>query len=63
MSGIQEWLSFYFKSPIHDADKVAEHDLFIQLMKLKNTLRHLMHEKPITHLDSNGVEHCIDELE
>ena len=56
MTGIQEWLSFYFKSPIHDLDKVPEHDLFIQLMKLKNTLRKLMNEKPITHLDTNGVE-------
>jgi myo-inositol-1-phosphate synthase len=51
MSGVQEWLSFYFKSPIHDPDLYPEHDLFIQLMKLKNTLRHLRGEEPINHLD------------
>ncbi|MDR0419811.1 MAG: inositol-3-phosphate synthase, partial [Prevotellaceae bacterium] len=39
MSGIQNWLSFYFKSPMHDENTVAEHDLFIQYVKLKNTLR------------------------
>jgi len=49
MSGIQEWLSFYFKSPMHKADLYPEHDLFIQLMKLKNTLRYLMGEEQITH--------------
>ena len=41
MSGIQEWLSFYFKSPMHAPGLYPEHDLFIQLMKLKNTLRYL----------------------
>src|SRR5213079_1116372 len=41
MRGIQEWLSFYFKSPMHAAGLYPEHDLFIQLMKLKNTLRYL----------------------
>jgi myo-inositol-1-phosphate synthase len=50
MSGIQEWLSFYFKSPMHAANVYPEHDLFIQLMKLKNTLRHLRDEGLITHL-------------
>ena len=50
MSGIQEWLSFYFKSPMHAANVYPEHDLFIQLMKLKNTLRHLCDEGLITHL-------------
>ncbi|SUZ49084.1 uncharacterized protein METZ01_LOCUS1938, partial [marine metagenome] len=50
MSGIQEWLSFYFKSPMHAANVYPEHDLFIQLMKLKNTLRHLCDESLITHL-------------
>jgi myo-inositol-1-phosphate synthase len=50
MSGIQEWLSFYFKAPMHAKDLYPEHDLFIQLMKLKNTLRHLMGEELITHL-------------
>ena len=48
--GIQEWLSFYFKAPIHATGLYPEHDLFIQLMKLKNTLRHLMGEELITHL-------------
>ena len=41
MHGIQEWLSFYFKSPMHAPGLYPEHDLFIQLMKLKNTLRYL----------------------
>jgi myo-inositol-1-phosphate synthase len=50
MSGIQEWLSFYFKSPQTAPGLYAEHDLFIQLMKLKNNLRHLMGEDLITHL-------------
>ena len=50
MSGVQEWLSFYFKSPIHAPDLYPEHDLFIQLMKLKNTLRYLRGEELITHL-------------
>ncbi len=43
--GIQEWLSFYFKSPMHAPGLYPEHDLFIQLMKLKNTLRYLMGEE------------------
>jgi myo-inositol-1-phosphate synthase len=50
MEGIQEWLSFYFKSPMHAAGLYPEHDLFIQLMKLKNTLRYLRGEELITHL-------------
>jgi myo-inositol-1-phosphate synthase len=50
MQGIQEWLSFYFKSPQCAANLYPEHDLFIQSMKLKNTLRYLMGEKQITHL-------------
>jgi myo-inositol-1-phosphate synthase len=48
--GIQEWLSFYFKSPQHAPDLYPEHDLFIQLMKLKNTLRYIQGEDMITHL-------------
>ena len=48
--GIQEWLSFYFKSPIHAPNLYPEHDLFIQQMKLKNTLRVIAGEKEITHL-------------
>jgi myo-inositol-1-phosphate synthase len=54
MSGIQEWLSFYFKSPMHAKDLYPEHDLFIQLMKLKNTLRFMRGEELITHL---GLEY------
>jgi myo-inositol-1-phosphate synthase len=52
--GIQEWLSFYFKSPMTVPGLYPEHDLFIQLIKLKNTLRHLMGEELITHL---GLEY------
>jgi myo-inositol-1-phosphate synthase len=54
MKGIQEWLSFYFKSPMCAPTLYPEHDLFIQLMKLKNTLRHLRGEELITHL---GLEY------
>ena len=54
MAGIQEWLSFYFKSPMHAPGLYPEHDLFIQLMKLKNTLRYLRGEDLITHL---GLEY------
>ncbi len=54
MSGIQEWLSFYFKSPMVAPNLYPEHDIFIQLMKLKNTLRHLRGEELITHL---GLEY------
>jgi len=50
MSGIQEWLSFYFKAPMHAPEVYPEHDLFIQLMKLKNTLRYMQGEELITHL-------------
>lgn len=49
--GIQDWLSFYFKSPMHSPNVVPEHDLFIQNVKLKNTLREIMNEEPVTHLD------------
>ncbi len=49
MSGIQEWLSFYFKSPMVKENLYPEHDLSIQSMKLKNTLRYLMGEEQITH--------------
>ncbi|MFN2502163.1 MAG: inositol-3-phosphate synthase [Pyrinomonadaceae bacterium] len=54
MKGIQEWLSFYFKAPQTAPGLYPEHDLFIQLMKLKNTLRHLKGEELITHL---GLEY------
>jgi len=50
MKGIQEWLSFYFKSPQHAPSVYPEHDLFIQQTKLKNTLRWLIGEEQITHL-------------
>jgi myo-inositol-1-phosphate synthase len=54
MSGIQEWLSFYFKSPMAAPGLYPEHDIFIQLMKLKNTLRWMKGEELITHL---GLEY------
>ena len=50
MGGIQEWLSFYYKSPQVAPGLYPEHDLFIQLVKLKNTLRWMMGEDQITHL-------------
>jgi len=54
LGGIQEWLSFYFKSPQTAPGLYPEHDLFIQQTKLKNTLRWLMGEEQITHL---GIEY------
>jgi myo-inositol-1-phosphate synthase len=54
LAGIQEWLSFYFKSPMVAEGLYPEHDLFIQLTKLKNTLRHVAGEELITHL---GLEY------
>ncbi len=54
MKGVQEWLSFYFKAPQTAPSLYPEHDIFIQLMKLKNTLRHLKGEELITHL---GLEY------
>ncbi len=54
MGGIQEWLSFYFKAPMHAPGLYPEHDIFIQLMKLKNTLRWMRGEDLITHL---GLEY------
>ena len=56
MGGIQEWLSFYFKSPMVLPELYPEHDLFIQLMKLKNTLRALRGEDLITHLGLDYYE-------
>jgi myo-inositol-1-phosphate synthase len=56
MSGLQEWLSFYFKSPMAPSGLMPEHDLFVQLAKLKNTLRHIMGEDLITHLGSESDE-------
>ena len=57
LHGIQEWLSFYLKSPMHAPEVYPEHDLFIQHTKLKNTLRWLMGEEQITHL---GVEYYLE---
>ncbi|NQT26636.1 inositol-3-phosphate synthase [candidate division KSB1 bacterium] len=54
MKGIQEWLSFYFKAPMVAEGLYPEHDIFIQHMKLKNTLRYLKGEEMITHL---GMEY------
>jgi myo-inositol-1-phosphate synthase len=54
MRGVQEWLSFYFKAPMHAPEVYPEHDIFIQLMKLKNTLRWMRGEELITHL---GLEY------
>lgn len=54
MKGIQEWLSFYYKSPMTAEGLYPEHNLFIQEMKLKNTLRYMMGEEQITHL---GIEY------
>lgn len=54
MKGVQEWLSFYFKAPQTAPELYPEHDIFIQLMKLKNTLRYLRGEDLITHL---GLEY------
>jgi myo-inositol-1-phosphate synthase len=56
MGGIQEWLSFYFKSPQTADGLYPEHDLFIQLMKLKNTLRWVNNEELITHLGQEYYE-------
>ncbi len=58
LGGIQEWLSFYYKSPQVAKGLYPEHDLFIQLTKLKNTLRWMMGEDPITHL---GMEYYIED--
>jgi myo-inositol-1-phosphate synthase len=57
MGGIQEWLSFYYKSPQTAPGLYPEHDLFIQLQKLKNTLRWMMGEAQITHL---GIDYYRD---
>ena len=58
LHGIQEWLSFYFKSPMCKPDLYPIHDLFSQRVKLENTLRHLMGETIITHL---GLDYYYDE--
>ena len=53
MKGIQEWLSFYFKSPQHAASVYPEHDLFVQKVRLENNLRYLMGEELINYLGSD----------
>jgi myo-inositol-1-phosphate synthase len=62
MSGIQEWLSFYFKSPQTAEGLNPEHDIFKQLMKLQNTLRHLMGEDLITHLGLDYYQELVEAL-
>jgi myo-inositol-1-phosphate synthase len=57
LRGVQEWLSFYFKAPQTAENLYPEHDIFIQLKKLKNTLRYMMGEELITHL---GLEYYDD---
>ncbi|MDY6935239.1 MAG: inositol-3-phosphate synthase [Spirochaetota bacterium] len=56
MYGIQDWLSFYWKSPIYETGQQPIHDLFVQLMKLKNTLRWLMNIPPVTYLGSESYD-------
>jgi len=63
MTGIQEWLSFYFKSPQTAEGLKPEHDIFKQLIKLQNTLRHMMGEDLITHLGLDYYENNIAELD
>lgn len=62
MSGIQEWLSFYFKSPQTAPGLRPENDIFKQLIKLQNTLRHLMGEDLITHLGLDYYQDLVDAL-
>jgi myo-inositol-1-phosphate synthase len=63
MSGIQEWLSFYLKSPQTLPGLPAEHDIFKQLMKLQNTLRHIMGEDLITHLGLDYYQEFVETLQ
>jgi myo-inositol-1-phosphate synthase len=62
MSGIQEWLSFYFKSPQTAPGLRPEHDFFKQLIKLQNTLRHVMGEDLITHLGLEYYQELVEQL-
>jgi len=62
MSGVQEWLSFYFKSPQTLPGLRPEHDIFKQLIKLQNTLRHLMGEDLITHLGLDYDQDLVEAL-
>lgn len=63
MSGIQEWLSFYFKSPQTAPELKPEHDIFKQLIKLQNTLRHMMGEDLITHLGLDYYQELVEALQ
>ncbi len=62
MKGIQEWLSFYFKSPQVKEGLRPEHDIFKQLIKLQNTLRYMMGEDLITHLGLDYYEELVESL-
>lgn len=62
MSGIQEWLSFYYKSPQTAPELKPEHDIFKQLIKLQNTLRHIMGEDLITHLGLDYYQELVEAL-
>lgn len=62
MNGIQEWLSFYFKSPQTAPGLRPEHDIFKQLIKLQNTLRHIMGEDLITHLGLDYYQELVEAL-
>ncbi|QBQ41826.1 inositol-3-phosphate synthase [Sphingobacterium psychroaquaticum] len=63
MYGIQEWLSFYLKSPQTAPGLPAEHDIFKQLMKLQNTLRHIMGEDLITHLGLDYYQDLVESMQ
>lgn len=63
MTGIQEWLSFYLKSPQTAEGLRAEHDIFKQLIKLQNTLRHIMGEDLITHLGLDYYQELVDSIQ
>ncbi|HTF27793.1 MAG TPA: inositol-3-phosphate synthase, partial [Flavitalea sp.] len=62
MSGTQEWLSFYFKSPQTLAGLRPEHDIFKQQIKLQNTLRHIMGEDLITHLGQDYYQELLESI-
>ena len=62
MSGIQDWLSFYFKSPQTQVGVRPEHDIFKQLISLQNTLRQMMDEDLITQLDLDYHEDMAETL-
>ncbi|MCC9138601.1 inositol-3-phosphate synthase [Pontibacter silvestris] len=62
MSGIQEWLSFYYKSPQTAEGLKPEHDIFKQLIKMQNTLRHMMGEDLITHLGLDYYQELVESL-